>query len=654
MNAAGGRCTSGAAMRALCLRRSGDIAKALRGSGCAVSQHCLFSSSTRTADEGADDSTTRARNRARAQEWASDDQRHNRWRSGGRHQRSRQDKQKKRDKTWQTSDPHEDLCRIKWEPDPDQLPKNWFRGHIPDMIKCEMFDLWQADPEKNTAMSLAKRFGLPYLDTQAILTLKLRAKEKAEADPDYEIYPELEEIFTERKEAFIEDLAQHYGQDIPFLYEHHPDTDKNDPRTWTSPKEFKMGKLTEMDKNSKFDCPPLQSQDEVAEDLKYKRTNKAIYAAVRDEEAAELTKKLEKAPKLPKRRWSYALKDTSTKESAKSPPVLRDADGVMRGATVDEERGLSYADDNLFRRDVRRPFLPKGKATKKMDVQDVIDSEEWQAATSAISTKTSAIPVSAWCAPLARHLKLRNFLDGGDSRSGGSISSGRANKDPLEDECSGGGGHTHPLHVAASQNILKLGRLLLSGTAVDPNVQDGSGRTALHWAALTERAGFLLLLLESGAAIDAVDAQNRSPLLSGSAFGAAQTVRLLLHWGADASLASREGFTPLHGAASGGHADVAEALVAAGADVHKRTDMGANPRHLAERQGHAGVVRVLSLAASRGSSFSSGTEDGGLWFGCGDGGVGVGGVVYEERRGRDVFAQHRFDRQSLLQRPLFR
>ncbi len=39
----------------------------------------------------------------------------------------------------------------------------------------------------------------------------------------YEIYPELEEIFTERKEAFIEELAQHYGQDIPFIYEHCPD-----------------------------------------------------------------------------------------------------------------------------------------------------------------------------------------------------------------------------------------------------------------------------------------------------------------------------------------------------------------------------------------------------------------------------------------------
>lgn len=46
----------------------------------------------------------------------------------------------------------QDLCRIKWEPDPHVLPENWFRGHIPDMIKCKMFELWQEDPKKNSAM----------------------------------------------------------------------------------------------------------------------------------------------------------------------------------------------------------------------------------------------------------------------------------------------------------------------------------------------------------------------------------------------------------------------------------------------------------------------------------------------------------------------
>lgn len=283
--------------------------------------------------------------------------------------------------------------------------------------------------------------------------------------------------------------------------------------------------------------------------------------------------------------------------------------------------------------------------------------QEWQAATSTISTTTSAIPASAWRTPLTRHLRLGDFLDGDGGGGGG-------NKDLLDSEYDEG--YTLPLHVAASQNILKLGSLLLSGAAgaaADPDARDGSGRTALHWAAMTDRAGFLLLLLKSGAAIDAVDSQGRTPLLSSSSFGATQAVRLLLHWGADASRASRGGFTPLHGAASGGHAEVAEALVASGADVHRRTGMGANPRHLAERQGHAGVVRALAAAASRSresslSSAAAAGEDGGLWGGGGGGrgggGVGVGGVAYEDGRGEEVFAQHRFDRRSLLQRPLFR
>lgn len=43
----------------------------------------------------------------------------------------------------------------------------------------------------------------------------------------------------------------------------------------------------------------------------------AIYAAVRDEEAADLTKKLADRPALPKRRWAYALKDTSTRETTR-------------------------------------------------------------------------------------------------------------------------------------------------------------------------------------------------------------------------------------------------------------------------------------------------------------------------------------------------
>lgn len=45
--------------------------------------------------------------------------------------------------------------------------------------------------------------------------------------------------------------------------------------------------------------------------------HQVIYAAVRDEDAAELTEKLVDEPKLEKRRWAYALKDTSNKNTRK-------------------------------------------------------------------------------------------------------------------------------------------------------------------------------------------------------------------------------------------------------------------------------------------------------------------------------------------------
>lgn len=228
----------------------------------------------------------------------------------------------------------------------------------------------------------------------------------------------------------------------------------------------------------------------------------------------------------------------------------------------------------------------------------------------------------------------------------------------MEDADLSDNGNTHPLHVAASQNILKLGNTILSGfsaTGVDPSVRDGFGRTPLHWAAMADRTNFVLLLLEKGATVDAVDCQNRTPLMSGSAFGATGAVRLLLQWGADVSKASRGGLTPLHAAAAGGQVETAEVLIAAGADVHKRTDMGANPRHCAEKQGHADVVVLLS---SRGSRSSSVDEDGGVaapagghgFWGRSGGGRGKHAYTKEQHL---AFAQHRFSRQSLLRRPLF-
>ncbi|CAN0120306.1 unnamed protein product [Ectocarpus sp. 4 AP-2014] len=308
-----------------------------------------------------------------------------------------------------------------------------------------------------------------------------------------------------------------------------------------------------------------------------------------------------------------------------------------------------------------------------MDVEDVMRSQDWVKATSAISTTTSScIPARAWRTPLARHLKLVSFLEGGDGGNGNSNNSNNSNRVSRD----GGGDDDddslldeeatmrhHPLHVAASQNILKLGSVLLSPAAasVDPSVRDGSGRTPLHWAAMTGRTDFALLLLESRAKLDAVDREQRTPLLSSSAFGATNSVRLLLEWGADCCKPSRGGLTPLHAAAAGGHAEAAKLLIGGGASVHARTDMGCNPRHVAERRGHVDVARMLSACAqtSRSLQSAAGTTVGGngLWRGVGGGGGGACGngdrEACEEER-LEFRRRHSFDRADLLRRPLFR
>ncbi|CAM9775484.1 unnamed protein product [Ectocarpus sp. 8 AP-2014] len=318
-----------------------------------------------------------------------------------------------------------------------------------------------------------------------------------------------------------------------------------------------------------------------------------------------------------------------------------------------------------------------------MDVEDVMRSQDWVKATSTISTATSSgIPARAWRTPLARHLKLVSFLQGDDGGGNGNNNnnnnSNRASREGGGDggDDDGGGDDDdddslpdeeaamrhHPLHVAASQNILKLGSVLLSPAAaasVDPSVRDGSGKTPLHWAAMTGRADFALLLLESGAKLDAVDREQRTPLLSSSAFGATNSVRLLLEWGADCRKPSRGGLTPLHAAAAGGHAEAAKLLIGGGASVHARTDMGCNPRHVAERRGHVDVVRMLSACARRSRSppSAAGTVVGGNGFWRGGGGGACGGngdrdACKEERL--EVCRRHSFDRADLLGRPLFR
>lgn len=259
-----------------------------------------------------------------------------------------------------------------------------------------------------------------------------------------------------------------------------------------------------------------------------------------------------------------------------------------------------------------------------MDAALVTSAECWQTATASISTATGSVPAEAWRMPLSRHLKLAAFVAG---EGASSAIKQRASLGQKEDNPENRLG---PLHVAASQGIIRLGSALLAVKSADPCVPDNAGRSPLHWAAMTDRGDFMKMLLDKGADVDARDDQNRTPLFSACAFGASTAARLLLQWGAGKDSCCKRGLTPLHGAAAGGYIDVVKILIQAGADPRKCTAIGANPRHVAERQGHVDVAKLL---AERSKTEPSPANDGGF------------------QGAASIFAKHKSDRNSLLNRP---
>lgn len=142
-----------------------------------------------------------------------------------------------------------------------------------------------------------------------------------------------------------------------------------------------------------------------------------------------------------------------------------------------------------------------------------------------------------------------------------------------------------PLHLAASENCLKVADVLLEKGAIlegerpnkkdtplhwavkrkcsveaikfflrkggDPNVQDRDGQTPLHKVvALPESKQAVKTLLENGADPDIENSLGATPLHVGVSFGRAppEVIKLLLDNGADASKATEDGFTPIEAA----------------------------------------------------------------------------------------------------------
>lgn len=168
-----------------------------------------------------------------------------------------------------------------------------------------------------------------------------------------------------------------------------------------------------------------------------------------------------------------------------------------------------------------------------------------------------------------------------------------------------------PLHVAIC-NCNRDAVTTLLDQGADPNLYSREGRTALHYAVITEYPNMEIMeavidaLLanrhgKNGADINATvygnywfaswrnfDFQGWTPLHFAAQRGNCEVVSLLIRKGADRNKLARN-ITPLYLASVNGHATAVELLLKNGAQIN----LGKNPLDLVISQGHVHVVKAL-------------------------------------------------------------
>jgi len=116
------------------------------------------------------------------------------------------------------------------------------------------------------------------------------------------------------------------------------------------------------------------------------------------------------------------------------------------------------------------------------------------------------------------------------------------------------------LHLAVVADRKDITELLLSKGA-NIKATDNSKRTTLHWASLaTDDRELALLLIDHGAAVNALNLVGESPLHEAVTFGNVSAVEVLLEHGVDKTLKAGDGTTALARAQAEGHDAIVELL----------------------------------------------------------------------------------------------
>jgi ankyrin repeat protein len=149
--------------------------------------------------------------------------------------------------------------------------------------------------------------------------------------------------------------------------------------------------------------------------------------------------------------------------------------------------------------------------------------------------------------------------------------------------------------ASALGRLDRLRQCLRDASAIDSRSKDGF--TALHFACFFGQPESARLLIESGAAVDAVAANPTEvmPLHSAASARNLEAARLLLERGAPGIVNARQqaGWVPIHAAAQNGDRAMVELLLKHGADPKLANDEGKTPAVVAKEKGHREIAALL-------------------------------------------------------------
>lgn len=155
-----------------------------------------------------------------------------------------------------------------------------------------------------------------------------------------------------------------------------------------------------------------------------------------------------------------------------------------------------------------------------------------------------------------------------------------------------------PLMEAIIRRDANSAFILLQSPAVNLNVKNKYGNTALYLAAAHGQGLIVQLLLDKGATINSNT--KHSTLHRAVANGHISTVKILLEHGADVNESDEYGYTALHIAISSDVTkEMVQLLLSSGSDVNIRNNHVKTALDIARERGHTGVITLLEQAGAR-------------------------------------------------------